>query len=45
MPGRAPTQRKPQMPVGELRDDVLRRARQAETALGITKWLTSPDHT
>ena len=32
------------MPVGELRDEVLRRARQAETALGITKWLTSSDH-
>jgi hypothetical protein len=32
------------MPIGKQRDQVLKRARQAETALGITRWLTSPDH-
>jgi len=32
------------MPMGKQRDQVLKRARQAETALGITRWLTSPDH-
>jgi hypothetical protein len=32
------------MPIGKQRDQVLKRARQAETALSITRWLTSPDH-
>lgn len=30
--------------MGKQRDQVLKRARQGETALGITRWLTSPDH-
>jgi hypothetical protein len=32
------------MPLGKQHDQVLKRARQAETALGITRWLTSPHH-
>ena len=32
------------MPMGKQRDQVLKRARQAETALGITRWLMSPGY-
>lgn len=32
------------MPMGKTRDDLLKRARHAETAVGIIGWLTSPDH-
>jgi hypothetical protein len=31
------------MPIGKTRDDLLKRARQAETAVGISRWLTSTD--
>src|SRR4051812_34709159 len=32
------------MPAGAARDDVLARARQAETAVGTNQWLSSTDH-
>ena len=32
------------MPAGRARDEVLTRARQAKTAVGITHWLSAPDH-
>ena len=31
------------MPIGKTRDDLLKRVRQAETAVGISRWLTSPE--
>jgi hypothetical protein len=32
------------MPMGKTREDLLKRARQAEIAADINRWLASPDH-